>query len=162
MNEIKPGQDVPILRGTITIRSPRSVLLLSPLLPFIVAIFVVSIVFTIWPEALEHSPVSFEERGIIHHLWHYMLMGASALTLLGMFSARDDALRIELSGLVLLIGALAINFTAIAVDFFQHTQDPVTGLGVGFRAAMIFALTLRAWVIIKDPKVALVRTQQGD
>lgn len=149
-------RDVPLLHGSVTIRSPRNVLLLNPLqLPLVVALFTVSVVFTIWPEVLEHSPVSFEQRGFVHHFWHYTLLVGSALTLAGMMSAGPRRLRTELVGLCLLIGALGINLTsAVAAALATHPPE-VSGLVVAMESALIVGLGVRGYIVTVEPTVDL-------
>ncbi len=49
------GQDVPTKHAKLSIRSPWAVMVLMPFqLPLTVAMFAVSVVFTIWPDALQH------------------------------------------------------------------------------------------------------------
>lgn len=145
--------DVPLLHGTFTIRSPRSVILLQPFqLSLALALAAVSVVFTIWPQVLDHSPVSFERRGIVHHVWHYMLLAGSLVTLGGMFSAGRRRLRVELVGLCLLVGALGVNLVAVIAD--PHASN-VSGLGVALRSAAILGLSVRAFIVATEPTVNL-------
>jgi membrane-associated HD superfamily phosphohydrolase len=154
------GQDVPLLHGTITIRSPRSVVLLQPFqLSLVLALWIVSVIFTVWPQALEHSAISFEQRGIVHHVWHYTLLAASATTLVGMFSAGRRRLQVELIGLCLLVGALGMNLTATVADALSTpTEDAsLSGIGVATRVAAILGLALRAVIVATEPTVELHR-----
>lgn len=112
--------DKSFLHGSVTIRSPRSVLLMNPYqLPIVLCLFGVAVVFTFWPTLLEHSPVSFEARGVVHHAWHYALLSSASLTLVAMFSTRAWRLKAELIGLIGLIGALGMNFVAMVADAFE-------------------------------------------
>lgn len=140
----------------VALRNPRDVLLLNPLqLPVVVALLTVSVVFTIWPEVLEHSPVSFEQRGIIHHFWHYTLLTGAASTLFGMMSAGPRRLKAELVGLCLLIGALGINLTsAVAAALATHPPE-VSGLVVAMESALIAGLSVRAYIVTVEPTVDL-------
>lgn len=157
------GGDFPVLRGTITIRSPRSVLLLLPFeFAFAVALWFVSVVFTIWPEALEHAPVSFEQRGFIHHVWHYALLAGSIMLLWGMFSAGRRRLQVELVGLFLVLGCLGVNLTAVIADAVTtHDAPDVAGLGIGLRAGFILGLLIRTYIVIREPTVDLASTNNG-
>lgn len=94
--------------ATNTIRSPRSIILLTPF-EFVVAslLWLLAVVFTIWPAALEHAPVSFEQRGVVHHVWHFALLAGSSLLLTGLFYAGARRLQVELVGLFLTLGCPA-------------------------------------------------------
>lgn len=134
-------------------RSPRNVLLLQPFQLFlVVALVAVSVVFTIWPEVLEHSPVSFEKRGVVHHGWHYLLLAGSLITLAGMLSASVRRLRLELVGVCLLVGALGVNLVAVLDD---PGASNVSGLGVALRVAAILGLTTRAYIVATEPTVRI-------
>jgi hypothetical protein len=151
--------DVPLLRTTVSIRSPRSVLLLNPYqLCLVLALFVVALVFSVWPETLEHAPISFEQRGIVHHIWHYTLLVSTMGILWGMFAASSRRLQIELAGLCLLTGCVGLNLTAILFDAVDHHGTDVAGFGIGLRAGFLLALAVRAWSIVREPLVDLSST----
>lgn len=145
--------DIPLATRTISIRSPRAVLLLNPTLPLVLAAFGVSIVFTIWPEALNHSPIGFERRGIIHHVWHYTLFVGSALALVGMFGTFTRRLEVELFGTILLAGALTLNLIANVNEAFLPVDVVPSGLGMAMRAGVIFVFVLRVYVLVARPHV---------
>lgn len=143
------NHDVPLLHGTFTIRSPRSVLLLNPFqLPLVVGLLLVAVVFTIWPQALDHSPVSFEKRGLVHHVWHYTLLLGSALTLVGMLAAARWRLKAEFVGLVSLIVVAALNMIALT-----SAEGPTSGFDLALRAAVIVGLSVRAVIVVTEPTV---------
>lgn len=147
---MNPAHDVPLLRGTFTIRSPRSVLLLNPFqLPIVFAIAVTAVIFTIFPEVLEHSPVSFEQRGVVHHVWHYSLLLASVLTLIGMVSAGRRRLQVELVGICLLVATLGINLVALVAD------KSISGLNIALCAGVIVGFIARAVIVATEPTVDL-------
>lgn len=150
------GSDFPVLRGTIAIRSPRSVLLMAPF-EFCIALslWLTAIVFTIWPEALEHAPVSFEQRGFVHHTWHYALLFGSSLLMTGMLWAGVRRLQIELVGLFMVIGCLGVNLTAVLADTIATNDPLVSGLGVSLRAGVILGMLIRAFIVITEPTVNL-------
>ena len=155
------GQDKKLLHGSVTIRSPRSVLLLNPYqLSVVLTLLAVSVVFTFWPETLEHSPLSFEERGVVHHVWHYTLLVGSLLTLVGMMSVRRWRLKAELIGLVLMIGALGMNLTAMVADALaaNSAESSLSGVGIGVRLAVILGHTIRAYTVATEPTVDLRET----
>lgn len=143
-------------RGAFSIRSPRSVLLLNPYqLPIVLCLFAVSVTFTFWPEVLEHTPLSFEARGIIHHLWHYALLVTSLLTLVGMFSARRWRLKAELIGVIGLIGVLGVNLVAFVAD---ASREAPNGLDLAFRLGILLGFMLRAFTLVREPTVDLRET----
>lgn len=147
--------DVPLLHGTFTIRNPRSVVLLQPFqLTLVLTLVAVSVVFTIWPEFLDHAPVSFERRGIVHHIHHYMLLAGATLTAVGMVSAGSRRLRTELVGLCLLIGALGVNLVA-EVAHAAGADQAASGLDIALRVAAVVGLTLRAYIVATEPTVSL-------
>ncbi len=135
-------------------------LLLYPLqFPLVLALFLVSAVFTAWPEALEHSPISFETRGFVHHIWHYTLLVGAALVLVGMLWNNRRRLQVELSGLFLLIGAMGMNFLAVAT---ASGPEAPNGLTIAVRFGVIAGLVLRAWIIISEPVVEIGTITTGD
>lgn len=149
------GHDVPLLRGSFTIRSPRSVLLLHPLqMPLVVSLLLISIVFTVWPQALEHDPIGFEQRGWIHHVWHYTLLAGSGVTLWGMLSAGRQRLKVELMGLSLLTGMLGMNLVAVTTEA-QSGNSEISGLYLAFAASGIVGLLVRAYTLATEPTVDL-------
>lgn len=157
------GADVPLLRATLSIRSPRSVLLLNPYQLCIVgALFVVAVVFTIWPETLEHAPISFERNGVIHHVWHYALLASTGAVLWGMFSSSERRLRIELAGVFILAGCVGLNLTAIVFDAVERHGTDVAGFGIGIRAGLLAALLVRAWSLVREPLVDISPTTEGE
>lgn len=153
-------------------RSIRSVMLSNPVPFLVLSIFVAALIFTVWPEVLSHSPVSFEKRSIfadatIHHIWHYGLLGGSVLALYGMFSANKYRIPLEFVGLIILTVALGMNFTAQLSLFIDEgpqlaATEGVTGLGLCTRAGVIATLALRAWVLIADPLQPVILTVSVD
>ncbi len=153
------GQDVPIKHLGFPIRSPRAVMVLMPFqLPIVLAIFAVSIVFTIWPDALQHTPISFETQGLIHHIWHYSLMLGSLLVLIGLFWTSPKRLTVELIGLFVLMGALVMNMIALVAFAFSPAdgEDP-SGLGMAIRIGVIVGLGVRAYIVIREPIVNIIQ-----
>ena len=149
---------LPVVKRTISFTSPRSAILLNPAVLIVMSILVAAAIFTIWPEALEHSPISFEKRGVVHHIWHYALLGGSVLALYGMFSASLRRLQFEFAGLVLLVTAVAMNFVAQVSRLMDQGaasagEDGVTGFGLCLRVGVIATLALRAWVLVAEPVV---------
>lgn len=153
--------DKSFLRGSLTIRSPRSVLLMNPYqLPIVLCLFGVAVVFTFWPNLLEHSPVSFESRGLVHHAWHYALLASSSLTLVGMLSTRPWRLKAELIGLIGLVGAVGVNFVAMLADALGNSpeESSLNGLTLAVRFALILGFTVRAFIVATEPTVDLRET----
>ncbi len=141
-------------------RNMRAVILLYGVeLPIIASLFVVSLVFTVWPGALEHSPISFEERGLVHHVWHYTLLAGASLVLLGMLWNNRKRLKVELMGTVLLIGATGMNLLAVGTE---EGPDAPNGLSIAYRAGILVGLALRAWIIVSEPVVPLGTATTGD
>jgi hypothetical protein len=162
MDPDHPHHRLPVVKRTISFSSPRSVLLLNPTLPLVLCLFGIAIVFTVWPTALDHAPIGFERRGVIHHIWHYSLLGGSLLALYGMFSANLRRLQFEFAGLLLLVTALSMNFVAQMSVLIAHgessVQEGVTGLGLALRVAVIATLALRAGVLVVEPVVIVPGT----
>ncbi len=163
MKEARPrkhhyGDDVPIKRAGFSIRSPFAVMVLGPFqLPLILALGVVSVVFTIWPDALQHSAISFETRGILHHVWHYSLLVGSVLTLTGMFWTDNRRLRVELSGLFILMGSVMMNLIALVASAAAGNDEEAisSGLGMALRFGVLLGLAFRAFVIVSAPTVTV-------
>lgn len=154
------GDDIPIRRAGFSLRSPFAVLILLPFyLPLILSIFGVSVVFTIWPDALEHSPISFEAKGVLHHVWHYSLMLGSLLVLVGLFWASLRRLTAELAGLFVLMGGLTMNLLAVvALTLNPAGAEEPAGLGMALRAGVIISLAVRAYIIVFEPTVSIKPT----
>lgn len=135
----------------------RRVALLHPFqLPISLAMFGVAILFTAFPEALEHTPVSFETRGIIHHLFHYSLLIGGALSVIGLFLCGRLALPVEFVGLLLLAVALALNLTAlVSAELNPEDTPPLSGLVVALRLAVLGGIGVRMFIILTQATVEL-------
>lgn len=149
-----------VVHRTISFTSPREVFLRNPCSLTIIGLFVIAIVFTIWPEALEHSPISFENRSIIHHAWHYTLLGGGALAMFGMFSAHDRRLQLEFLGDLGLALAVALNLVAQVETLLRQGADGalldgVTGFGIAARLILMSQLLLRCYILTVDPEVPM-------
>lgn len=127
----------------------RRILLLRPVeVAIVTALAVLSLVFTFVPDLLEHAPISFERRGLIHHFWHYTLMIGSFGALFGLFvKGRWQAL-VELIGVILLSGALAMNLVAVLTD-----GEPPAGILIALRMGIILGFIIRAYAITHEPIV---------
>jgi hypothetical protein len=126
-------------------------------LPLTLALFAVSVVFTVWPAALQHSPIGgFETQGPVHHIWHYVLMLGALLILVGMFWANTRRLTVELIGLSVLVGALMMNLIAVvALALDPGSGEEPSGLGMTIRVGVVLGLTVRAYIIVTEPVVTL-------
>ena len=102
------------------------------------ALTVVALVFTAFPEALSHVPVGFENRGIIHHVFHYALLTGALLSLIGLVG---ENARAEMMGLILLAGAISINLIALVTG-----GDP-EGIAIAFRSAALIGVLSRLYLI---------------
>lgn len=149
---------------SIALKSPRTVIAMNPGTVCISAsILLVAIVFTLWPDALEHSPIMFETRGAIHHVWHYALMLGAVLTLVGEFWASRRALVVELIGVSILTSAVAMNLAAMvaaALAAEQHvghfeggSMGAPSGFGMALRAGVVAMFIIRSWVLVYQPQV---------
>jgi hypothetical protein len=163
---VSPGyQEIPLTRQrTLTLKNPRTVIAMNPGTVCITGgILLVSIVFTLWPDLLEHSPIMFETRGLIHHAWHYALMLGATLTLIGEFWASRRALAVELLGVSMLTSAVAMNLAAMvtaALAAEQHighfeggSTGAPSGFGMALRAGVVAMYLIRSWVLIYQPQV---------
>lgn len=121
-------------------------------------LFCVAVTFTIFPAVLEHSPTGFETRGLIHHLWHYVLLSSSGLVLVahyyhGRFGAY--APRLRLLGLIGLMAALIVNLAAVIVADFQSPPIEAGGIDIGLRVAAIIFLIVRVQAIVRPPRISI-------
>lgn len=168
---MKESRNLPVV-GVVGVRAKPSrsllaVALLRPVqFPLVVALLIVSIVFTVWPDALEHSPITFETQGVIHHIWHYSLLFGSALCLVGMFWVNPRwQLPVELAGLCLLMGVLMVNLIAVSSLAFGLSEAPnsegdPSGFGLALRIGVILGFAIRAYVIVAEP-IMTVNSPKG-
>lgn len=163
-----PYRNIPIITKTVTIRSPRGILLLVVLFPVVFSIFILSIVFTIWPDILEHSPISFEPRGFWHHVWHYVgLMGGSLLALWGMLSPKPHRIPTEAAGLIVLTAALGMNTAALVDDLLNESAPypAASGLDLALRFGVIVMFIIRTYILLAQPEIRMPTTiapESGD
>ncbi len=163
---MKESRNLPVV-GVVGVKAspPRSLLavaLLRPVqFPLVVALLIVAIVFAVWPDALQHSPITFETQGVIHHVWHWSLLGGSMLCLVGMFWTNPRwQLPVELAGLILIMGVLTVNLIALislALSASPNGDEP-SGLGLALRIGVILGFAIRAYVIVAEP-VMTVKTK---
>ena len=150
----------------------REVLLLHNFqLPVVACLLAVSIAFVVFPEALDHTALSFEkdesgDPGVIHHVWHYTMMVGSLLALVGLLARgwrSSWALRMELAGLILLIGMLTVNLIAsIDTGLDPTIKSAITGLGLALRVGVILGLAVRAYILLDRPVVEIRRAGRQD
>ncbi len=140
------------------LRSIRTVLLLHPMeLPIAACLLVVAVVFTISPTVLEHTPISFETRGPIHHAFHYLLLIGSALAVAGMLVAFPIR-----PGLVVGVGLFCIG-SAVFVNVVALVSDgaPINGLSLGERVGLLIGIGVRIYIVIAEP-IVIVRAGSDD
>lgn len=129
----------------------RDELLVHPYeLPLMVCVLAVAAVFTVFPAALEHTPVSFETRGLIHHLgFHYLLLCGAAFNLAGRVMHRPAvSLWMQFAGLAMILTALALNLTAlVAGELDGSGTEPLGGLDVATRVALMIGIGVRLYII---------------
>lgn len=136
-------------------RSPIKAALLYPMeTALIFWMLVVSILFTIWPESLEHAPVSFEERGVVHHVWHYSLLVGAVISVAGLVVQSRRRTLWEILGLVLLASAVALNLIAVIADGVTDGVAPsLGGWDVALRFGILTGLILRIYILTAQPVV---------
>lgn len=93
--------------------------------------------FTVSPEFLEHSPVGFEQRGVIHHTFHYLIL-LGGFTLVTGVLFRDRLL--ETVGLWGCVLPVALNLTALLTAGDLRDES---GVDIALRLVVIFALADR-------------------
>jgi hypothetical protein len=147
--------EIGIVSKTMRVRNPREVFLLNSTVPIVMCMFVISIVFTIWPAALNHAPIGFERRGIIHHIWHYSLLFGSVMALCGQFSASSHRMRIELLGLIISTGAVGMNLAAVIAEGFAQGNAVEAGFALALKIGVALTLLLRIYVLYAEPTVML-------
>lgn len=124
----------------------------APLFCLGVVFVTLGTVFTVFPQALEHSPVSFETRGPIHHIWHYaVLMGGLALTLgLWFRHIRTEIAGLWACGLVVILNLIAL----VAEDIATPDRPPLSGIDAAARIAILSAIAARLYVLLRlNPQI---------
>ncbi len=124
--------------------------------PLAACLVLVSFIFTVSPQALDHSPVAFETRGLWHHVWHYALLAGAILALVGSLSRHPRALTAELAGLILVEAAVALNTTALST-----ADQAIPGVGIALRVAVMIQVGLRIWILIARP-IAVIEVGRTD
>jgi len=154
-----------------------STLLLNPFeLPLIVCLLVVAVVFTAFPEALDHTAISFENRGAVHHLgFHYPLLFGAAFALIGLLGVprriaesrlgrrlTPEKIRVLYgAGLALIFVAISLNFVALLATEIEANDEPISGLTVAIRCTILIGLALKIWILATRP-TAIIRVGQPD
>ena len=110
------------------------------------AVFVcLGVIFTFSPELLEHSPVGFERRGAVHHIWHYtILMGGTALLLgIGMRDRLLERIGLIGCGLPVVLNLIAL-MTADHESLTHGAPNPeLSGMDVALRVIVIAMIVAR-------------------
>lgn len=141
-------------------RSPWMVALLYPFeTPLVFCMLAVSVVFTFWPDALQHAPVSFEERGFIHHMWHYTLLSGAALAALGLLWETPRRTLVEAIGLVMVACAVTLNLVAILTA--DLATDGIDGWRVALRIGVLVGMILRVYILLAEPTVSVSVQTKG-
>lgn len=135
----------------------RDTVLANPFeFPIALTLFLVAVVFTLFPEVLEHTAISFEQRGVIHHWgFHYPLLFGSAAMVAGLLMHPPPGFIMEFAGLVLVFLALMLNLTAMLADELAGGEPDASGLGIAIRAALMIGIATRAWIIVKRPTITV-------
>lgn len=145
-------------------KSLRRVALLHPIeLPLVVCLLLVAVVFTVFPQALEHAPVSFEQRGLVHHAWHYSLLMGAGLAAFGLFTCDIRRGRlVQVAGFTLLVAALAMNLVAlIAAETSGDPRVDLSGLTIAIRVALIIGLLTRMWITAAQPTIVFTGSRDA-
>lgn len=154
-----------MMRGHFGFRSPIKAALLYPFEAAMVFwMLVAAIVFTFWPEALEHAPVSFEERGFIHHVWHYSLLAGAVVSSFGLLMRSPKRTLVEVLGLVLITCTVALNLIAVvSAGLTDNLPGSLDGWDVALRLGLLTGLALRIYILIREPIVEVtVQTVRRD
>jgi len=127
-------------------------LLRAPLFALGIAYTILGTLFTIFPDLLNHSPVAFENRGPIHHLWHYtILIGGFALAI-GIYIRN---VRVEVMGLWGVGLAVLLNFMALVFEEVSGSDsDALSGVTGATRLAVLAAIAARLYVVLRvNPQI---------
>lgn len=108
-----------------------------PLLALAVVFVVLGTAFTLAPEFLEHSPVGFEARGVVHHAWHYLVLMGGLSLLIGVLM-RDRVF--EAMGLVGCGATIVLNLAALLTTV--STAD-VSGMDIASRVVVLSVIMAR-------------------
>jgi hypothetical protein len=120
------------------------------------SLLTVSLVFTAFPGFLEHSPVAFETRGLVHHAWHYTLLAGSATALAGLLLFDHAWARsMRLYGLLALVLVVLLNLIAAVTEDLTRPGVSTGGLDLALRVSTIGFLSLRIRTIVRPPIVEL-------
>lgn len=145
--------------------SPRArlVLLGQSTLPILAALFVIAVTFTITPATLDHSPVAFETRGLVHHGFHYGLLAGALLGLAGALTTNKRGNWLELVGLILVTAAIVMNLTALIADSTHPDGEALSGVGLALRVGAIVQLGVRIWILVTRPTAEInVARERGE
>lgn len=137
----------------------RIILLRQGSLPVVACLFIVAVIFAVFPDALNHTATSFETRSILHHVWHYLLLiGAGAAVVGAFMTDRRRGLFAEQLGLIGVECALVMNTIAISLTDTETT----TGIGIALRVAAIIQIGVRIWILATRPTFELPAVTDAD
>ena len=97
------------------------------------AFVVLGTAFTVFPDLLDHTAVGFEQRGILHHVWHAVVWLGGYALLTGVFM-RDPV--VTAVGMGLCGVAVVWNLAAI----LSHAGADVLALDIALRVVVICAV----------------------
>lgn len=129
------------------------VILYAPVFVIGVCFVILGTLFTVFPPLLNHSPVSFENRGPIHHLWHYLLLVGGFGLMLGIWYRH---LQTENWALWVCAGVVTLNFVAlIAKDIATQSTAGLSGMDAAARVVLLLTLGIRLFAInVLNPRIA--------
>ncbi len=122
---------------------------------FVIGVLLVLLgsLYTIFPELLAHSPVSFENRGPVHHLWHYLLLTGGFALAGGVW---QRSLQLQVFGLWSSSLVILLNFVASAADAISAGSTvELSGMDMALRIMVLAILALRLYVVaVANPRIA--------
>ena len=128
------------------------VLLYAPIFAIGVCFVILGSLYTAFPNLLVHSPVSFETRGSIHHLWHYtILVGGFALTI-GVWQRHlmAEVVGLWACGLVILLNLVAL----FAEDVSTGSDTELSGMDAASRIVLLLTIGLRLYaILVVNPRI---------
>ena len=116
----------------------------KPLYALAITFVLLGTIFTLFPETLEHSPVGFEKRGVVHHFWHgTLLIGALALLIgLVMRDRLFEAIGLIGVGLAVLLNLVA-QVTADDESLSGSLSTSASGIGTAVRLVVLSLVAAR-------------------
>ncbi len=110
--------------------------------------------FTLSPELLSHSPVGFERRGVVHHIWHYVVLIGGLSIVIGV-QTHDRPF--EVAGLIGCGAAVLLNLAASATagdgaSLTGGVNPSISGFGVALRVIVLAWIVLRVVEIFREDR----------